>query len=523
MADQETRSPATGNTSKVKEGILLAKVVGFLDPSFMCGLEVTLLDESGNTIGDINQTYPVKYASPFYGATAFENMGLNKTDSNDSQKSYGMWFPTPEIGTTILVAFVNGNSADGYFIACVPGRFMNHMVPAIAGSTAVELTAADKKKYDTTSPLPVTEINRKTNNDDKALEIEKIKKPVHPIADAFLRQGVLEDDVRGVTTSTSRRNVPNTVFGISTPGPADRRAGAKHQFIGKQQSKSEKPVPVSRLGGTTLVFDDGDDQYLRKGPAATTAYKYLDVLDKNIKEKGDVTIPYNEYFRIRTRTGHQLLMHNSEDLIYIGNAAGTSWIEMTSNGKIDIYAEDSVSIHTRADFNFRADRDINLEAGRNLNIRTGGLWHADIGKKIDFLVEGSTNITVGANFELLVGSSTKISTTNTMHINSGASNNFTAAGDTNIASGGDHTESAAGQIHMNGPAATPAESAAPVKPLPLHTNPNRSSSSTWGDKKRYKAGTIQSIMKRIPMHEPWEFHENNAPKSFIPKNTDRET
>jgi hypothetical protein len=158
----EKRSPVDANSSKLGTGLMLAKVVGYLDPSFMCGLEVTLQRDNGNTIGDLGQTYTVKYASPFYGVTAYENMGLNKNDFNDTQKSYGMWFPTPEIGTTVLCAFVDGSTAEGYWFACVPGRFMNHMIPAIGGSTAVEITEEQKKKYDTTLPLPVAEINRKT-------------------------------------------------------------------------------------------------------------------------------------------------------------------------------------------------------------------------------------------------------------------------------------------------------------------------------------------------------------------------
>ena len=62
-------------------------------------------------------------------------------------------------------------------------------------------------------------------------------------------------------------------------------------------------------------------------------------------------------------------MHNSEDLIYIGNARGTTWIEMTSDGKIDIHAQDSVSIMTDNDLNITAERDINFEAGRNINMK----------------------------------------------------------------------------------------------------------------------------------------------------------
>jgi hypothetical protein len=496
----EKRTPVSDTSGKIGSGIMMAKVVGYLDPGLMSGLEVSLSRDNGNTIGDLGQTYTVRYASPFYGVTAYENLGLNKTDYNDTQKSYGMWFPTPEIGTTVLCAFVDGNTAEGFWFACVPSKFMNHMIPAIGGSNAVELTPEQKKKYDTTLPLPVAEINRKTNSLDKSLETNKIKKPVHPIADVFLEQGLLEDDVRGTTTSTSRRSIPNTVFGISTPGPVDRGIDAKKQFIGKRQAQSPSTVPVSRLGGTQLVFDDGDDQFIRKKPAGQGPLEYADTLKK---EKGNTNIPYNEYVRLRTRTGHQILLHNSEDLIYIGNARGTSWIELTSNGKIDVYAQDSVSIHSENDVNIRADRDINLEAGRNVNMKAaGGNIQLEAVGNLNLIAAQNGKITVGAGFDLVSGSGTKLS----------------SGGATNIKSSGTNIDG--GNINLNSGLAV---AATPASTLSTHANIKTSSSSTWGNKKRYSAGTLQSIMKRIPMHEPWALHENQAPTLLTPKNTDRNT
>ena len=496
----EKRSPEKPGGTKLPVGIMMAKVVGYLDPSFMCGLEVTLLREIGNDIGDSGQSYSVKYASPFYGSTAYENMGQNVADFNDTQKTYGMWFPAVEIGTTVLVAFVNGEASEGYFIGCVPGRFMNQMIPAIGASSAFEATAEQKKKYDTTLPLPVAEINRKANTLEKGTNTEKIKKAIHPIADRFLEQGLLEDDVRGITTSSGRRMVPNSVFGISTPGPFDRGANAKKQFIGSPQSKSPVQLPASRLGGTTLVMDDGDDRFIRKKPAGEGPVEYAEV---EKKEKGNVDIPFNEYFRVRTRTGHQILLHNSEDLIYIGNSRGTTWIELTSNGKIDIYAEDSISIHTENDLNFRADRDINFEAGRNVNIKS---------------LE-NTHFESGSDMKLVIGANGNITTTANLNVATGLANYFTAGGNTNILSGGTHYETAA-TIQMNGPLAT---AATPASPLSTHTNPKTSSSSEWANKKRYQNGTMTSIMKRIPMHEPWLLHENQAPTLLKPTNTDRDT
>lgn len=512
----EKRSSTLLSDGKIGSGIMLAKVVGYLDPSFMCGLEVTLLREQGNTIGEDSQTFPVKYASPYYGVTAYENMGLNKTDWNDTQQSYGMWFPTVEIGTTVLVVFVDGNPADGYFIGCVPGRFANQMIPAIGGTTEFDATAEQKKKYDTTQPLPVAEVNRKTNALEKSLNIDKIKKPIHPIADVFLKQGLLEDDVRGVTTSSSRRNVPNSVFGISTPGPFNRGEGTKKQFLGKKNTLSAVPIPVSRLGGTTLVMDDGDDQYQRITPANEGPVEYADTLNG---EKGDPNIPYNEYFRIRTRTGHQLLMHNSEDIIYIGNSRGTTWIELSSNGKIDIYAEDSVSIHTGNDLNIRADRDINLEAGRNVNIKASADYSNNDSADANGFESGRIHLESQYDTKILVGGDGYITTSTNLNISTGFDNYITAGANTNILSGLDHIETAS-SINMNGSAATPAVSA---EVLTTHDNILTDPTEPWENKNRYSVkDPLKSIMKRVPMHEPWALHENQAPEQLTPDNTDRE-
>lgn len=493
---------------KLGSGIYMGRIISHLDPSYMGALEVVLLKSDGNKVGDMNQTYVVQCATPFFGNTAFEFMGLNKADYNDTQKSYGMWFVPPDIGVTVLCMFVDGNPAEGYWIGCVPGRFVNNMVPGIAGSKAVELTDEDKKKFGNSEFLPVAEVNRKTNDLTTNMALDKIKKPVHPFADKLLAQGLLDDDVRGTTTSSARRDIPSMVFGISTPGPLDQRDGAKRLKVGTIQRQSISPVPVSRLGGTQLVFDDGDDQYRRQTPASQGPVKYIDVVNETFadtgdktKEKGQPDIPYNESVRLRTRTGHQILLHNSEDLIYIGNAKGTTWIEMTSNGKIDIYAQDSVSIHTENDLNILADRDINLEAGRNVNIK------ADTGR---------IQSECATDWNVLAGADGKITCAGNFDLRTGGNNKFTAGGNTDIKTGGQHVESAS-QIHMN---SFPAQTADQVEALSTHSNISTNVAAGWN--KKYQSAPVSSIMKRVPMHEPWALHENQAPQLLTPDKTDRE-
>lgn len=548
MAQERRLSNTITDKRSVGEGVYLAKIVSHLDPSFMGSLEVTLLRSQGNIIGDETQTYVVKCASPFFGYTGFEFMGNNRAENgsstneayNDTQKSYGMWFVPPDVGVTVLVTFVDGDPAQGFWIGCVPSNFSNHMVPAIAGSSEVDIDDRDKRRYGwpglNKMPLPVAEINRRANaKENQQVDPEKIKKPLHPIAEYFLQQGLIEDDVRGTTTSSSRREVPSMVFGISTPGPLDRRNGAKRSKIGVNENQTRNPVPVSRLGGTQLVMDDGDDRYVRTSPAGQGPVEYADTL---AGDRGFNDIPYNEYFRVRTRTGHQLLMHNSEDLIYIGNSRGTAWVELTSNGKIDIFSEDSISVHTQNDLNIRADRDLNLEAGRNINLRSEtGRLHADVTTNFELVIGGNGTITTQGNFDSFAGASTKITSGQNTDILSGANakitnggnfdlytagnNFFTAQGNQDHRTFGRHTTTADLPSKIRAEVASAGSSASITSALNLHINPKTNANADWATSK-YQDGTIASIMKRVPMHEPWLLHENQAPQFLTPTNTDRD-
>lgn len=529
---RRTASRDQRGISGIGNGVYLARVISHLDPTFTGSLEVTLLKDQSNTPGDDAQTYIVRYASPFFGYTPFEFMGKNTGESstlegfNDTQKSYGMWMVPPDVGVNVLVMFVNGDPSMGYWFACVPARYANHMVPAIAGTTEVYMDQNDQQKYSTKQPLPTAEFNKKINADKQEIDPEKIKKPVHPIADRFLEQGLLDDDVRGTTTTTARREAPSAVFGISTPGPVDKRPEAKRAKIGKKDSQTESPVPISRLGGTQLVMDDGDQRYVRAASASSGPVKYIDLLnqtyvgsEEKTTDTGESNIPYNEYFRIRTRTGHQLLMHNSEDLIYISNSRGTAWIELTSNGKIDIYAKDSVSIHTEQDFNLFADRDINIEAGRNINMKSSQRYHIDVGTDYELAVNANGKITLGSNLDFLIGGESKISSKGDMNIATAAKAKYTSAGETHIAGVGGIYESGK-EIYMNSKLADTANVAQQVVPLPTHPNPVTQSEAGWAN--RYQALPVNSIMTRIPMHEPWPLHENQAPAQLKPATTDRE-
>lgn len=503
--------------SNVGPGPYLARVISHLDPSRMGSLEVSLLRDQGNTLGEDTQTYIVRCAMPFFGYTAYEFMGENTTKNgsstndayNDTQKSYGMWFVPPDVGVTVLVVFVNGDPSQGFWIGCIPSSFTNNMVPGIAASDQVDISPEDRRLYGS-GKLPVAEINRKVNaKDNREIDPNKIKKPLHPFAARLLQQGLIEDDVRGITSSSSRREAPSMVFGISTPGPLDKRSGAKKGKIGTKRHQSQHFV--SRLGGTQFVMDDGDDQFLRTSPASQGPMEYADAL---AGEQGVPTIPKDECVRLRTRTGHQILLHNSEDLIYIGNSRGTTWIELTSNGKIDIYARDSVSIRTSTDLNVTADRDINLTAIRDVNINAGRDYKmtaafnsdvkvgvnskVDIGAQSDVYIGSNSLEFVGGSLQVRVTSDQRNTTGGNLDINTSGNNTLTAGGTTDILSiKGDITLQGGPNIHLNGPKADEANKA----DIAAIASPAR-------------------FPQRVPDFEPWDEHEHLDPLNFVPTRTE---
>lgn len=380
-------------------GPYLARVVSHLDNKFMGSLKVQLIKTT--TSGDYRDLgtslITAHYASPFYGVTPV--FGNGATDSFQStQKSYGFWAVPPDVDTKVLVTFVEGRRDICFWFACVPDDYMNFMIPDGRPTTVftTEGTAPrDGKKY------PVGEYNKLITNPNGNTQPSTFTKPVNTdFAETLQTQGLLEDDFRGLTSSSARREVPSAVFGISTPGPLDKRPGAPVAARGELESKAN--VPVSRLTGHSIVLDDGDDKILRKGDATNSPPEYIGVEAARPGEvpPGAECRPANELFRIRTRTGHQILLHNTEDLVYIANSRGTAWIELTSNGKIDIYAQDSVSIHTEGDFNVTADRDVNFTAGANVNISAGASIRNNAGSNYDLTAGGyvATNASDSVNW-----------------------------------------------------------------------------------------------------------------------------
>ena len=112
--------------------IYLGVVKSVDDLQHMGRLKVWIAELGGDP-SDSSTWFIVNYCSPFAGATNFFS---NKSGSSylDTQTSYGMWFVPPDVENQVIVAFLNGDSANGVWLGCLYQQYMNHMVPGIPGN-----------------------------------------------------------------------------------------------------------------------------------------------------------------------------------------------------------------------------------------------------------------------------------------------------------------------------------------------------------------------------------------------------
>jgi len=342
------------STSKIKKdesytsidsGPYVAVVKQNYDPEKMGRIKVLIPALSKTTEPAQSDLVTCQYLTPFYGVKS-----LNATDKSDpydyanTQHSYGMWATPPDIDTRVLVIFAEGKISQAFWIGCIQDAYANHMIPGIAASEQTKTkdvkghhsAGLSKETVYGTNSVPAGEVNKRAWNVNGG-NYNKISKPIHPLAETLRKQGLIQDDVRGTTTSSARRESPSTVFGISTPGPLDRSPTAKKYKLGAIDNPQEQEV--NRLPGHTFVMDDGDLQQ------------------------------DNQHIRLRTSTGHQILLHDTEGVIYIGSASGESWVQLASNGAIDIYAGGGLNVRSTNNINFHSDANINMFAKGQIKMK----------------------------------------------------------------------------------------------------------------------------------------------------------
>lgn len=325
MAYSVNKAQTTNNDkrtgSHIYPGTFLAEVMHNRDPQ-KAGRLWVYISEFGYDKTDPSSWIAVSYASPFYGisphtapqpqATGGQSIFTSNNPADQAATgsagqqpqqeqpvtTYGFWAIPPDVGVKVLCTFVEGNLTYGYWYAVVP-TISHSMIPAMG--------APDGKS-------PVMDINPLSPNIPITEDLDSLQRqPYEPLTSQFSAQGIQEDPLRGPITSSSFRESPSKVFGISS------------------QVSPTNP-------GHTFVMDDGDAE------------------------------GKNKLIRLRTANGSQITMHDDTGMIYLINAGGTGWLEISPSGHIDVYGEAGINLATPKSINLHATENVNIHAGNCVKI-----------------------------------------------------------------------------------------------------------------------------------------------------------
>ena len=115
--------------------------------------------------------------------------------------------------------------------------------------------------------------------------------------------------------------------------------------------------------------------------------------------------PTNGRARLKTAAGHQIILDDANERVYISTATGNNWIELDQDGRIHIYGADSISMSTGGDFSVTAAGNMFFNAGGDVNIQGGG--------KLNLSGCGETNL-IGAGVNIESAASLNILAAGTM-------------------------------------------------------------------------------------------------------------
>jgi hypothetical protein len=123
--DSSTVKPNLEFTKFVQKnpGPYVGQVINNRDPMRMGRLAVNIPSITGADLGTQSQEVVCRYMSPFWGTKTNRFISEDNANSYEgSQHSYGMWMVPPDIGTKVMVIFVEGDANQAYWMGCIPNR-----------------------------------------------------------------------------------------------------------------------------------------------------------------------------------------------------------------------------------------------------------------------------------------------------------------------------------------------------------------------------------------------------------------
>jgi len=482
--------------------VTLGEVVDTNDPQQMGRVRVACPffgDNQDTIIGTIPWATPI---SPLAGSTVSSTRGRGD-DRTIGHVAYGM-FNIPKVGSYVLVVCLEGDPNKRLYLGGIHDQFLTHTLPHGRYTYNTNDTLTDEPS----GPLSSTE--------------NKIQ-PLHDSqTEAFTKQ-TTQQVVDSGTPAEPRKN-----FEYRTRCADGGVAAVNNKYVNSEDNiytrePDDLEITFSEADGKSIENTHGyQKSRVQKGLRSNVTGFAYDPQIYSWTSPGFHSMSMHDAaencrIRIRSTHGHQIIMDDTNERVYISTALGKTWIELDEKGNIDIYGERNISVHAEKDINFTAgdtfrvkakngihmisEKEIRMHAkAGNLHLKSGGTTELhSIGNMsmsvAKMFLTANTDIHVtatagvlslksGTDTNILAGANTNIEAATNGNFLAGSALNLESTSSTNILSAGNILNTGS-SIHLNGPSAASAANATGA----TTSTPTNTFEAWWTN--------------RVPEHEPW--------------------
>lgn len=401
-----------GSTERSSSGtqypVTVGTVVDTNDPAQMGRLRVQCTLYGDNAVIDSDterdQIPWATYVTPFGGTTNNIKRGPGDQPAND-RASYGMW-AIPKLGAQVVCMALDNNPSLRVWMGCI---FPNNSPHSLPHGRYVDGNPAPVGS--TEQPIDPLATNMSTSFGSDTSKYE-------------WRSRAADYSVAAVDKELIAYGQNNTETTVPDDKDVEYKITADKTIPGRQGYAVNRAVALDGLphpltGG--VAYDSGVYSWTSPG------FHALSMDDR----------PENCRFKIRTTRGHQFILDDTNERVYLNTAQGNNWVEMDQNGNIDIFSTTRVSIHSVKEMNFTTDETFRVRAKKGIHLQSDEEIRIH-SKSKDIHIRSDENIRTNAVQSIFQQAGQEY------HQKSGAGTFITAAADINIKS------SAAMKINSSG-------------------------------------------------------------------------
>lgn len=338
--------------------ITVGIVVGTYDPQQMGRIKVLCRawgDQDSTPVTDLPWALA---SSPFAGEVQVGTRGADGFPV-DGPTAYGFW-AVPKLGAEVLVLAIDGNPEYRVWFGCLHPQFYAHTMPhgrfSYNPDNAVEGESAPYGPFDT------------------------FERSIDPLY-TNLQEAFGEPEVGDLNFEFQTRAADYQVAALTKQGQLRHSSvldDSRLEVNGVEYPDGDPLIATqgyqtNRLSPGDIIVEDENTQ---EGQQSLNRIPNLDNMVTSLVSPGFHAFSMDDRaencrIRLRTTAGHQIILDDTNERIYISTAKGENWIEMDQAGNIDIYTSGKMSVRANEDINFSTGGSFRVDAERGIHLNSG--------------------------------------------------------------------------------------------------------------------------------------------------------